>query len=88
MNEKRLFLIILVIGILLLIAPVSAKEITSKVDDKHIQHSYGTDYYFIHTVDFGDVQVIDTVYNEIMINDTVTFPNTDNWGIYNVKVVK
>ena len=86
MTEKRLLLICLII--LLLIAPITAKEITSKVDDKHIQHSYGSDYYFIHTVDFGDIQVFETEYDSVMINDTIIFKNESEFGLWqNIRVV-
>jgi len=81
MTKKIILLIILLTG-LLLITPITAKEITSKVDDKHIQHSYGNDYYFIHTVVFGDIQVMEEVYDGIMINDTIKFYSNSKWGIW------
>ena len=80
---KKILLICLVIG-LLLIAPVSAKVITTKVDDKKIIHSYCDGYYFIHTVDFGDIEVTENEYQEIFINDTVTFDTHSNWGLYTI----
>ena len=70
--------------ILLLVVPVSAKEITSKVEDKKIIHSYGDGKYFIHTVDFGDIEVTETEYQQVFINDTVTFDTNSKWGFYTI----
>ena len=39
MTEKRLILIILLIGALLLISPINAKMVTAKVDDKRIDYA-------------------------------------------------
>ena len=79
---KRL-LTILIISLLLL-SPVAAKEITSKVDDKKIIHTHGDGNYFIHTVDFGDIEVREQEYQEVFINDTVTFDTHSSWGIYTI----
>lgn len=79
---KRL-LIILLVGLLLL-APVYATEVTSKVDDKKIMHTYGESKYFIHTVDFGDIEVTEQEYQEVFINDTVTFNTHSDWGMYTI----
>lgn len=79
---KRL-LIILLVGLLLL-APVYATEVTSKVDDKKIIHTHGESKYFIHTVDFGDIEVTEQDYQEVFINDTVTFNTHSDWGMYTI----
>ena len=79
---KRL-LIILLVGLLLL-APVYATEVTSKVDDKKIMHTHGDGNYFIHTVDFGDIEVTEQEYQEVFINDTVTFDTHSDWGMYTI----
>jgi len=69
--NKKIIICCLIIGLLLL-SPVSAKIITSKVDDKRIMHTYGPSF-TVHTVDFGDIRVYHNVYNQIMINDTISF---------------
>jgi hypothetical protein len=81
--DRKIVLIIL-LTLILLITPVSAKEITSKVDDKKIIHSYGDGYYFIHTVDFGDIEVREREYQKIFIGDNITFDTESSWGIYNI----
>ena len=63
----------------MLLSPVSAEVITSKVDDKHIIHSNYMCSRIIHTVDFGDIEVSKEDYSNIMINDNITF-NTNNWN--------
>lgn len=73
MIEKRLLLVIGLIGLLLL-NPASAKIITSQVDDKEIIDTYGQSW-TVHTVDFGDLNVYPEVYNRIMIGDNITFTN-------------
>ena len=60
------------------------KEITSKVDDKKIIHSQGDGYYFIHTVDFGDIEVREREYQKVFIGDNITFDTESSWGIYNI----
>ena len=82
MTEK-LILIFIVIG-LLLIAPISAKEITSKADDKKIIHSYGDSFYFIHAADFGDIEVMEKEYQRVFIGDNVTFNTESTWGHYRI----
>lgn len=84
-NYKQLVFIFL-IG-LLLVTPIFAGSITSIVDDKTIQHSYGNDYYFLHTEKFGDIQVTSDTYAEVMINDTITFYQKGIMGIWDVTVV-
>ena len=74
---KRLIIIFLLT--IMLLSPVSAEVITTKVDDKHIIHSYNLCSRIIHTVDFGDIEVSKEDYSKIMINDTITF-NTNNWN--------
>ena len=81
--DRKIVLIIL-LTLILLITPVSAKEITSKVDDKKIIHSYADGYYFIHTVDFGDIEVREREYQKVFIGDNITFDTESSWGIYNI----
>ena len=77
-------LIIILLLTLMLLSPVSAEIITSKVDDKHIIHSYNLCSRIVHTVDFGDIEVSKKDYSKIMINDSITF-NTNNWNFeYNI----
>ncbi len=83
MDLKSLLIIFCLIGLLLL-APVSAKEINSKVDDKKIIHSYGDGKYFVHTVDFGDIEVSENDYQQVFINDTITFDTRSDWGFYTI----
>lgn len=75
--------ILIILISLLLISPVAAKEITSKVDDKEIVDTYGTSY-TIHTVDFGDIVVPESQYQKVMINDTITFNTESGFGIYDI----
>ena len=81
--NKKLILIFIVIG-LLLIAPISAKEITSKVDDKKIIPDRGDGFYFIHTVDFGDIEVLEGEYQKVFLGDNITFNTESEWGIYTI----
>lgn len=74
---KRVIIIFLLT--LMLLSPVSAEVITTKVDDKHIIHTKIMCSRIIHTVDFGDIEVSKDDYSKIMINDTITF-NTNNWN--------
>ena len=89
MTAKRLILLILLIGILL-ITPISAKELTTVVDDKEIVATHGTSF-TIHTVDFGDILVTPNEYEKIFINDTVTFKTKSNiigyWEILKINGV-
>lgn len=86
---KRL-LIIIFIG-LLLISPVSAKEVVTKVDDKGLLISHtGVALGTLHTP-YGWIIVNDPEYNMIMVNDTIKYnTNKDTfWSIYwNVEVIK
>ena len=83
MTKKQvIFLICLIIG-LLVITPVSAKEITSKVDDKKIIHDHDG-FYFIHTVDFGDIEVMEREYQKVFIGDNITFNTESEWGFYTI----
>ena len=73
MNAKRLLLIIL-IG-LLLTAPVSAKMVTAKVDDKGVT-GYGHASFAVvgtlHTK-YGEITVSNEDYNRVEINDTIRY---------------
>lgn len=94
MTKKRLIVIIILIGIILLIAPVSAKIVTAKVDDKGLS-VYGQTVPFytgtLHT-EYGTIAVSDEDYNKIEINDTIRYDTKmiDNfWSHYwTVEVVK
>ena len=82
MAEKRLILLICIIGFLL-VSPISAKEVIAVVDDKGLEHSY--DYGLIGTLHtcYGEITVGNKEYNEININDTIRY-NTDMpfWTCY------
>lgn len=74
MTAKRLILILL-IGALLLISPVSAKIVTAKVDDKGLMYTQrdgvvGT----LHTC-YGEIIVSRDDYNRVDINDTIRYNN-------------
>lgn len=72
MTEKLLILII--IG-LLLISPISAKEVTAKVDDKGlmwVHNSQGGIVGTLHTC-YGEITVSNEDYNNIMVNDTIRY---------------
>lgn len=79
---KRVIIIFLLT--LMLLSPVSAEVITTKVDDKHIIHTKIMCSRIIHTVDFGDIEVTEQEYQEVFINDTVTFDTHSNWGMYTI----
>ena len=81
MTNKRLLLLIITLIGLLLLNPVSAKVITSKVDDKEIVDTYGVSF-TVHTVDFGDINVNSDVYNKVMIGDNITFSSENNFVTY------
>jgi len=85
MTFKKAMLLLCIIT-LLLIAPVSAKEITTTVDDKEIINNYDS-CYTVHTIDFGDIQVTDTQYQQIFINDTITFNTESDFGLYTVSKI-
>ena len=81
MNKKRVIIILLIIG-LLLMTPISAKVITSEVTDKKIVKTYGA-CFTVHTADFGDIRVDHEVYNQIMIGDNITFnDNCEDFEFY------
>ena len=84
MTRKQVILLICLIMGLLIITPVSAKEITSKVDDKKITQSHGDGSYFIHTVDFGDIKVMEREYQKVFIGDNITFNTESKWGLYTI----
>ena len=84
MTRKQVILLIYLIIGLLVITPLSAKEITSKVDDKKIMHDRGDGYYFIHTVDFGDIEVREREYQKVFIGDNITFNTESEWGLYSI----
>lgn len=87
MNKKLILLIILVM--FLLIGTASAKEITTKVTDKTVLFSYADHRFILHTEGFGDMIVDESIYQNVMINDTIRFDTKSEWGFYyNVKVVK
>ena len=73
MIKSKLLFIIIVIGLLLLVAPVSAKTVTAKVDDKGIliDNRYGH-MGTVHTC-YGWITVSDEDYNQIMVNDTIRY---------------
>ena len=74
MSEKLLILIICIIG-LLLISPISAKEVTAKVDDKGLMWMHdnrGGIVGTLHTC-YGEITVSNEDYNNIMVNDTIRY---------------
>lgn len=91
----RKWLIILLIA-LLLVSPVfadntKATTVTTKINDKTIRWASSSNYYLLHTVDYGDIEVLEDVYIDARINDTVKFTVYDNgfskW-IGNIQVIK
>lgn len=72
MTEK-LLIVICIIG-LLLISPVSAKEVTAKVDDKGLMwiQNWGGVIGTLHT-SYGEITVSKEDYNNIMVNDTIRY---------------
>lgn len=86
MTEKSYIILILICLVVLVVAVpvVSAKEVTAKVDDKGLMVSsrYGI-LGTLHT-EYGTIIVQDEDYNNIQINDTISY-NTDKdtfWDIY------
>jgi hypothetical protein len=73
--NKRLILIILLIGTLLLITPINAKVVTAKVDDKGLiayGHASCSIVGTLHT-EYGWIAVSDYDYNCVEINDTIKY---------------
>lgn len=72
MTEK-LLIVICIIG-LLLISPISAKEVTAKVDDKGLIwiQNWGGVVGTLHT-SYGEITVSKEDYNNIMVNDTIRY---------------
>lgn len=72
MTEK-LLIVICIIG-LLLISPVSAKEVTAKVDDKGLMwvQNWGGVIGTLHTC-YGEITVSKEDYNNIVVNDTIRY---------------
>ena len=70
MTEK--LLIVICIIRLLLISPVSAKEVTAKVDDKGLMwiQNWGGVVGTLHT-SYGEITVSKEDYNNIMVNDSI-----------------
>lgn len=74
MNTKGMILIICIIG-LLVITPISAKEVVAKVDDKgllFINDNRGGVVGTLHTC-YGEITVNREDYNRIMVNDTIKY---------------
>lgn len=74
MNIKEVILIICIIS-LLIIVPVSAKEVIAKVDDKgllFINDNRGGVVGTLHTC-YGEITVDREDYNQIMVNDTIKY---------------
>ena len=76
MTKKLWILIICIIG-LLLISPISAKEVIAKVDDKGLLIDDHRDLFMgtLHTC-YGEITINNEDYNSIMVNDTISY-NTD-----------
>lgn len=70
---EKLLIVICIIG-LLLISPVSAKEVTAKVDDKGLiwVQNWGGVIGTLHT-SYGEITVSKEDYNNIMVNDTIRY---------------
>jgi len=81
---NKTLLLILLIGALLLVTPVAAKEITDKVTDKTINAKHLDSIYLIHTESFGDIEVPEKEYQQVFIGDNITFNTESNWGLYHV----
>lgn len=91
MTEK-LLIVFCIIG-LLLISPVSAKEVTAKVDDKGLMwvQNWGGVIGTLHTC-YGEITVSKEDYNNIMVNDTIRYDTdmidyfwTPFWEVEKVK---
>ena len=76
MTKKLWILIFCIIG-LLLISPISAKEVIAKVDDKGLLVNHDRCMFMgtLHTC-YGEITVSPEDYNSIMVNDTIRY-NTD-----------
>ena len=74
MTGKLLILIICIIG-LLLISPLSAKEVTAKVDDKRLLIDDNRDMFVgtLHTC-YGEITVSNEDYNNIIENIAKIYP--------------
>ena len=70
---KWKILSIFLIGVLLLMTPISAEMVTAKVDDKGLMYTQrdgliGT----LHTC-YGEITVSNADYNRVDINDTISY---------------
>jgi hypothetical protein len=71
---KKLLILICIMG-LLLISPISAKEVVAKVDDKGlmwVHDNRGGIVGTLHTC-YGEITVSNEDYNNIMVNDTIRY---------------
>lgn len=76
---------------LLLISPVSAKMVTAKVDDKGLMWVNGKGVVGTLHTEYGSIIVNDEDYNNVMVNDTITYDTDKNtfWSTYwSIKVEK
>lgn len=75
MISKRLIILLICLIGLLLISPISAREVTAKVDDKGlmwVQNGGGGIVGTLHTC-YGEITVSPEDYNNIMVNDTIRY---------------
>lgn len=74
MINKWIILIICIIG-LLIITPISAREVTAKVDDKGLLFVNDNRGGIVGTLDtcYGEITVNREDYNQIMVNDTIKY---------------
>lgn len=82
MNER--LLIITLIGLLLMIAPVSAEMVTAKVDDKGLMYYHSEGIVGTLHTPYGWIIVTDEDYNNIMVNDTIRYDTKKDtfWHLY------
>lgn len=92
MTEKKIILGSLLIILLILISPVSAKVVTAKVDDKGLI-GYGRSLSLVGTLhtEYGTIAVSDEDYNRVEINDTIRYDTHKDtfWSsFWNIEVIR
>lgn len=71
---RKILIISIVFLIFILICPwaYANDSYSLTVKDKRIEHNYLDTYYYLDTVEFGELKVDYMVYNRVWINDNIT----------------
>lgn len=71
---RKILIISIVFLIFIIICPwaYANDSYSLTVKDKRIEHNYLDTYYYLDTVEFGELKVDYMVYNRVWINDNIT----------------